>query len=40
VLLAPLKQFFDQSETVPWEEKTASKIVWRGSTTGGYHVLK
>jgi hypothetical protein len=40
VLLAPLKHFFEQSETVPREERTASKIVERGSTTGGYHVLK
>jgi hypothetical protein len=40
VLLVPLEQFFDKSETVPWEERTASKLVWRESTTGGYHVLK
>ena len=35
ILITPLDQFFDRPGKDPaWEEKTSSKLVWRGSSTG------
>lgn len=35
ILITPLDQFYDDPRSdPPWEEKTSSKLAWRGSSTG------